>query len=733
MEHLLNVTTVVIAVSMVIAIGIVALLIKSYHKVEQGQALIRNGMGGLKVTFTGTLVLPIVHKAEYMNISLKTVEIDRRGKEGLICKDDIRADIKVAFFVRVNETLEDVLLVAKSVGCARASEISTIEELFGAKFSEALKTVGKQLNFEDLYQERDRFRDEIKRSIGQDLNGYVLEDAAIDFLEQTPIQELDPDNVFDSEGIRKITELTATKRVRTTEISNRAKKDIGKDNLETTVAMLEYERQEADARARQAREVQVVRAREKAEAEEITAQQLARENVARVKAEQVVNIENINKTREEQVAEKNRERVIAIETETVEKERQLQIIARERETELQRISKDKELEVEKKNIADVVRERVAVEKTVAEEEELIKDLRVLMEADRNKKATVIEAEAEAEKALVVDIKAAEASEEVSKHKARERLITADAELDASERIAKAKIRIAEGQQAEEAASGLAKVKVKEADAAASEKQGMVEARVLKEKLLAEAAGNEETGMVEIRLTESRAAAIEKEGMAEAAILREKMVAEAAGSQEKGMVDVRLKEAFAEAIAKEGEAEARVIAQKGEAEAVTVREKLAAEASGIAEKAEAMRKLDAVSIDHEEFRLALEQERELTMERIRSGIDIAKSQAEVLAEAFKAAKINIVGGDDQFYNNFIQSVSVGKMVEGFMDQSPSAQRVFDRILKGKNNREANGSVNLAEVVGTMIAGATSESEKERLNEVMEKVQELDQSGVNADGE
>ena len=688
-----------VAILLFMIVGALVFAIKMYHRVDQGQALIINTRKGAVVTFTGAFVIPVFDRAEYMDISLRTIEIDRRGKEGLICQDNIRADIKVTFFVRVNEADKDVLSVAKSVGCTRASDIETIEELFGAKFSEALKTVGKQLNFEDLYQERDRFRDEIKRAIGEDLNGYVLEDAAIDFLEQTPLEQLDPENVFDAEGIRKITELTAVKRVDTTEISNRAKKNIGKDNLETTVAMLEYERQEADARAKQEREITVVQAQQKAESDEIKSQELAKSHVARLKAEQEVNVQNINKTREEQVAEKNRERVIAIETETVERERQLQIIARERETEIRRIAKDKEIEVEKRNIAEVVRDRVVVDKSVAEEEERIKDLRVLAEAERVKQATIIGAEAEAQQRLVVDIKAAEASEEVAKHASRERLIRAEAELDASDRVAKAKIRLAEGVQAEEAASGLATVRVKEADAAANEKQGFVEARVLKEKLIAQAAGEEEKGMVDIRLKEAHANALEREGMAEATVTREKLVAEAMGSKEKGMVEVEVKQAMADALEKEGLAHAKVTVEQGQADAVriketgtaegvAIREKLAAEASGIEEKARAMKELDGVSRDHEEFRLALEQERILAMEKIKSSIDIAKAQAGVLGEAFKSAKINVIGGDDEFYNNFIKSVSVGQMVEGFMEQSPTAQAVFDRILR---NGAANGAV------------------------------------------
>ena len=64
-----------------------------------------------------------------MDISVKRIEIFRHGSEGLICMDNVRADIKVAFFVRVNNTEEDVLKVAQSIGVKRASQQSALVEL----------------------------------------------------------------------------------------------------------------------------------------------------------------------------------------------------------------------------------------------------------------------------------------------------------------------------------------------------------------------------------------------------------------------------------------------------------------------------------------------------------------------------------------------------------------------------------------------------------------------------
>ena len=109
------------------------------------------GIRGIRVSFSGTVVIPVLEKVEIMDISLSTIQIERIGKDGLVCKDNMRADIKVAFFVRVNEMVEDVKKVAQSVGCSRASSKEALRLLFDAKFSEALKTVGKKFDFVDLY------------------------------------------------------------------------------------------------------------------------------------------------------------------------------------------------------------------------------------------------------------------------------------------------------------------------------------------------------------------------------------------------------------------------------------------------------------------------------------------------------------------------------------------------------------------------------------------------------
>ena len=644
-------------------LGTLVVLAKFYRKVEQGKALIVNSMRAEpEVTFTGKVVVPILHKAETMDISVKTIEIDRRGKEGLICKDNIRADIKVTFFVRVNKTREDVIKVAQAIGCVRASDPRTLEELFSAKFSEALKTVGKHLDFVDLYTKRDEFRDQIVQIIGRDLNGYVLEDAAIDFLEQTPLAALDPNNILDAQGIRKITELTAIEKVRTNEYANTERKQIKKQDVEAAETILELERQQVDAQSKQQREIETMRSREAAETAKVAAEERLKAELARIKADEEIAIQDENRQRQVEVAQKNRERVIAVEAERVEKERALEAIAREREVELQRIAKEKDLEIERKAIADVVRQRIVVDKGVAEEEERIKALRVLEEARRLKDAAVIAAEAEAQEKLVKDIKAAEAAEQAARHRAGERLTLADAELEAADRQAKAKIRLAEGQQAEAAAAGLAEARVKEADAAATERYGLAQATVLRE--------------------------------------------------------------------------------RGLAEATASREKLAAEASGISAKAEAMKALDEAGRGHEEFRLRLENERVLQEQEIQARREVAEAQAMALAEAFRNAKIDIIGGESLVVDRVLNAVSMSKAVDGAVGRSQTAQTLLADYLQGDASlvqdlkeilsRPALSaqdvqSLTLAAVL-SRLAVKSNGVQKDGLSQLLDRAKELGVGGV-----
>lgn len=653
---------VIVGVVFLVIVGFFLLFKAFYIKVPQGTALIVNDMTSKpKVHFTGALVYPVIYKKEFMKISLITFDVERRGKDGLICKDNLRADICVAFYLRVNETTEDVLKVAKSIGVDRASDQKAVSSLFSAKFSEALKTVGKQFELAKLFEDRMEFRERIIDVIGKDLNGYALEDVAIDYLEQTPIKSLDPDNIFDAEGINKITSITAVHKDETNKRERDLELALKKKDTETIEAKLELDRQQADAEARQKREIETIRAREQAETLKVQEEERLKAEQARIQSQQEIDVREENRLREVEVAQQNRLRAVAIEEERVERARSIEIVAREREVELQRIEKDKALEEEKKIIADVIRERVAVEKTVAVEEERIKEVREVSKADREKQTTVIAAQARAEEELVKQVKQAEADEQAAKHRAVEISTIAQAELEAAAKQSEAKKQLAEGVEAEEAAIGLAEAKVRKARAEAEEKEGLVRAHVTTESLLAEAKGNQEKGLSEAKVIEAKANALEKQGLTEAKVLEEKLFAQARGDERIGI------------------AQATATKEQGLAEALVIKERLTAEANGLVEKFQAMGTMNEQSRNHEEYRLALEKGFEQAMAAIAANKEIAKEQADVLAAAFSKANIEIVGGNDNFFNSFSKAISVGKAVEGAVNQSPVLQTALQSVL------------------------------------------------------
>jgi uncharacterized membrane protein YqiK len=661
----------------IVAIGFIALVIKMYHKASQGEALVRTGAGGTKVGFSGLIVIPILHRLEVMDITLKTIVIGRHDKDGLVCKDNLRADIKVTFFVRVNKTKEDVVHVAQSIGCKRASDHQQLELLFDAKFSEALKTVGKHFDFVELYNSRREFKEKIMNEIGTDLNGYVLDDCAIDYLEQTSIHSLNEQNILDSEGIKKIIDLTAKQKIQANLIEREKEKTLKKQDVEARETILELEKQQTEKEEKQRREISNIRAREQAEMEKVRQEERLKSEQARIATEEELAVAEENKNRQVVVATKNKEKTAAVETERVEQARMLEANERERIVTLAQIEKEKAVEIEKRNIQEVIRERVTVEKATVIEEEKIKDTRAHAEADRKKAVAIKAAEQNAEEALVKEIKAAEAAKHAAEHKAKRMLIDAEAEFASAGNKAQALKILAEAEAAQSAALGVSEAQVIEAKAAAMAKQGASEAEVIKMKAEAEAQGI-------LAIGTAQSASNEKLGFVEAKINREK------GTAEANVIQVK-----AEAEEKKGLMEAKIMS-----------EKFMAEAKGIFEKADAMKKLDGIGRDHEEFKLRLEKDKTIELAAIEAQKDIASSQALVVSEALKVARIDIIGGETKFFDQIAGAVSKGKSVDGFINSSKHLLDVKESFMG--SNGDGNFKENLRKVIDQL--GVSSEDVK-----------------------
>ncbi|MBU1538056.1 flotillin family protein, partial [Myxococcota bacterium] len=510
-----------------------------------------------------------------------------------------------------------------------------------AKFSEALKTVGKKFDFVQLYEERDKFKSEILQVIGRDLNGYVLDDAAIDYLEQTDKQLLNMDNILDAEGIKKITDLTAKQAMLENDIRCTKEKTIVKQNVSAKEAILELRKQEAEAEEKQKREISNIKARENAAAAKVSEEERLKAQTARIAVDEELSVAEENKLRQIIVAQKNKEGTEAVEEERVQKRMLLERTEKEKLVVLAQIDKEKAVEEEQKKIQEVIRERVIVEKAVVVEEEKIKDTREFAAADREKAVAVTQAEKSAQEALIKEVKAAEASREAAKLKAEERIIDAESKFQASEKEAMAIKTMADAKAQEDAIHGIGEARVIEAKAHAVEIDGDARARII-----------EVTGLAEAK-------AIEAKAMANAKEIEASALAEAKGKD--AMVDV---------MNKQGTVEAEVMAKK-----------YTSEANGITEKAHAMKLFDSVGKDHEEFKLRLDKEKSIDLAQIAIQKDIADAQASVINAALKSAKIDIVGGETMFFDKIVGSITNGKYMDYMVNKSKVLTDVKDTFITG----------------------------------------------------
>jgi len=171
----------------VIFLGFILLVARAHNKVAQGKALIRTGFGGAMVALdSGIFVIPILHKVEEMDITLKKLLIE----EEVLTSADELVKLKIAFYIRVNKDAKYIVEVAQRIGCERASTAETMEELFYSKFVEATKTVAIRFTKKELQQKREELKKGILSTIGTDLNGYILEDCAIEQIKAVPSPNL---------------------------------------------------------------------------------------------------------------------------------------------------------------------------------------------------------------------------------------------------------------------------------------------------------------------------------------------------------------------------------------------------------------------------------------------------------------------------------------------------------------------------------------------------------------
>ena len=418
----------------------ITVITKLYRKTTANEAFVRTGMGKAKVVLDGgSLVVPIIHRTVAVSLETMRLNVVRRGEEALITGDNLRVDIAAEFYIKVQPEMNDILNAARSLGERSVSE-GSIRELVMEKLISALRTVAATRTLVELHTKRDEFASAVQQIVTADLqeNGLTLESVTISALDQTPVNFLKDDNIFDAQGKRRITEITQVQLVQRNEIERDAQRDIRDKDVSTRKQILDLDKDREIAEATQARDVANVQAERKRETQEFAIQQAREVELAEVAKELAVQQADISKQRDLAVAQAQREEAERLAQIARDKAQQEADVAREQAVEVARRQAEVAVANEETRRAQAQAETRAAEATRQEETERIETVKITAEAGRRAEQKMITEKQQ------VDIKQYEDQIEADV-KAYTAIKVAEGELSASDKRKQAMLILAEGE------------------------------------------------------------------------------------------------------------------------------------------------------------------------------------------------------------------------------------------------------------------------------------------------
>ncbi len=388
-----------IVVSALVAIGLIYAAL--YKKVPRGIALVRTGMGGRKVIIDGgCLRLPVFHEVREVNLSTVQLTVRRNGEDALITRDSLRVDATVDFYVSVEESDDGVAQAARTLG-DRTFDPDKLRELIEGKLVDALRAVAAEQDMMNLHENRQDFVQRVQEIVATDLskNGLQLESVSLTGLDQTPTDNLNPNNMFNATALK----LTAERVARETQARAEA----------------EANARIADAREAARAEQETIRARESVERSEIEKER----GVAIYRSESQAESRKAEIASNQAAENAELEKDEALRARAIERDRKLKISEQE-----QRIAVAEKSESESQ--AQARAEKARQERVVAEE--AVRTAQEQAAAERQKNVSVIRAQEDAEVDATRVRVSADARREASELEARGRRQAAEQDKEAAE-------------------------------------------------------------------------------------------------------------------------------------------------------------------------------------------------------------------------------------------------------------------------------------------------------------
>lgn len=418
-----------------------------YTRASANEAFVRTGKGGAQVFLdNGAYVFPLYHKKIPVSLETMKLAVILTGRDhALITKDNLRINTGAEFYIKVKPDAEGVLQAARSLG-NKSVDATTVEELVREKLVSALRHAAAQMELFDIHARRDEFAQVVQEHVRRDLspNGIDLESVTISSLDQLDPGELSTDNVFDVQGRRKATEITTAQLIETTRLEREAELQIEQKNVETRRAVLELQRQQAEAEAQQTAQITQIRASREREQQEFAIEQSRAVKEAQIAQDISIAAREAEKAGAQITLERDREKArivkeTALQTADETRQQSLEIARREREIAVAQKEAERERAQAEALEAQAARERAnqelltAVAIAEAQREAGVK-LTAAKQANEQEKA---KRETEIEVAALAKLREAEIEVQTAKRQAEAQIALAEAELKARQLEAQA--------------------------------------------------------------------------------------------------------------------------------------------------------------------------------------------------------------------------------------------------------------------------------------------------------
>lgn len=418
----------------------IAMFSAFYKRASADQAFVMTGKGGSRVVLdSGYLVFPIFHRITEVNLRTMKLGVNPRGANALITKDNLRSNILAQFYIRVQADTDHILNAARSLG-ENSVNAENVEALVSEKLVSALRAIASQMELFEIHTKRDEFAERVKEHVKSDLeaNGLLLESVTISELDQTDPSELSDNNVFDAQGKRKITEITAAALVERNNLEREAEQARKMRDVATRQKILELERQQAEAEAAQHTEIMKIQAEKNREAQEATILQEKAIELARIEKEKTIQASEIDRQQAVEIARVAQEK--AVQAATIAREQDLQRAAVEKDQAVQLAERLKQIAIANKETERAKAEEAVLVAKAAQEKANQEVMTV---------SQIAEAEREANKKLIAARQVIE-QDKIGKQteaqvQAFTRVTVAQADQDAAAKQAEAKLQLAQAE------------------------------------------------------------------------------------------------------------------------------------------------------------------------------------------------------------------------------------------------------------------------------------------------